>query len=168
MIRAIIMTSQSRTADFRCDLSIEGPCLRLSISGRVDEYARFPAVSEPAPGQIRLDLGQVWGLNSVGIREWARWLRSLPRACTVIYEQCPVPVVEQLNAAPGLLTANVRIDSFQMPYHCEHCNREIIASIATTDALASAVPSSVQCPGCDSVATPDVVVEQYLGFLADR
>ena len=109
--------------EFKSEQAQQGNDLVLKFTGTIDEDVEFPAV-EGAPGNIRIDLQGVKSINSVGIREWLNWIKPLSEKSKIVLENCPKPLVFQLNMVEGFLPKNGTITSFYVPYFCEKCDTE--------------------------------------------
>jgi hypothetical protein len=97
-----------------------------SIAGRIDE--RFGDVQTPAEGQrVVINLGEVTGISSLGVRALEQTLRALaPRPVVLIHVAPSVAV--QLNLVP-VLRALVRVESARLPFVCAVCGVERIQSV---------------------------------------
>jgi hypothetical protein len=69
-----------------------------------------------------------------------------------------------VNEAPGFFNAR-DIESFQIPYKCEKCGKEIFRTIKTSEAKSLGMePPPIACE-CGGEAPFDEVGEDYFGFL---
>src|ERR1700679_1102075 len=97
------------------------PC--LTLKGAIDEDANFS--QGPVTGSaVIVDLGAVTAINSVGIREWIKWTKTLPAGCKLTVRNCPKIIVDQINMVLGFLPAGSRVESFFVPYYSEATGNE--------------------------------------------
>src|SRR6185312_6320787 len=103
---------------------LEGAKLILKISGGVDEDANFQPVELGGANAVILDLSGVTAINSVGIREWIKWVKAFPTTVQLSVRQCPKIIVDQINMVAGFLPPGTRIESFYVPYYSESTGNE--------------------------------------------
>ena len=150
------------------DVHIEGA--RLRLSGRIDEAspvgdlaARLP------PGPIIIDTGGVEFVNSVGLREWMRLVRTLSAQGTVTLERVADPLMTQMNLISEF-SGQVRIASFHAPYVCPACGAEanpLVDVDANAQALAALKPPPIPCPECGAAMELGDFPERYLSIFQD-
>lgn len=104
----------------------EGDTLKLSIDGHIDEESTFEALPLDGVSSLVIDLGKVTAINSVGIREWIKWSKSLSSVASISIENCPKVVVDQVNMVAGFLPANAKIESFFVPYYSDESGEEVM------------------------------------------
>jgi hypothetical protein len=102
----------------------EGDKLTIAVTGGIDEDANFQPVDPGPAGAVVLDLNGVTAINSVGIREWIKWVKSFPPAVKLSVRNCPKIIVDQINMVAGFLPAGTRIDSFYVPYYSDATGNE--------------------------------------------
>lgn len=98
--------------------------LYLVFEGLIDEDAKLPPVDLAKVKKIVLDLNDVCGINSTGIREWLDWIRRLEGEVELTLEHCPKSIVLQFNMVAGFIPPKARITSFYLPYYCDKCDYE--------------------------------------------
>lgn len=87
----------------------------LTLSGGLDEDSEIPVFKEKK--NLRVNLRQISYTSSHGINTWCKWL-SAHDQCPVIYlEECPYIFIRNASVLKGLLTPNVQILSFYVPYY---------------------------------------------------
>src|SRR6185437_12284669 len=92
----------------------EGGLNCLTLKGAIDEDANFAVASAEGSGVI-IDLREVTAINSVGIREWIKWTKTLPAGCKMTVRNCPKIIVDQINMVLGFLPAGTVVESFFVP-----------------------------------------------------
>ncbi len=101
----------------------DGDKLNISLSGIIDEDVDFSNYSLSGVSQVELHLKDVKSINSCGIREWIKWISSAGEA-TVIYDECPKIIVDQINMVEGFLPAKGKVTSFYVPYYNDDSGEE--------------------------------------------
>lgn len=147
--------------------------LVLHFSGAIDEVAEFPALSMDGIKSIVFDLEKVKSLNSIGIRNWMTWRKTIPSKVQITFRLIPKVVVDQMNILDGFLPFNSLFESFQVPFHCEDCNRTTSYLFlkgrdfepSTSDSQEKVVTKVRPCPECSAETEPDVFEGTYFSFL---
>jgi anti-anti-sigma regulatory factor len=111
---------------FKMSHTKEGDKISLSINGHIDEESVFETLALDGVNKISVDLSQVSAINSVGIREWIKWSKSLSSVASITIENCPKVVVDQVNMVAGFLPPNARIESFFVPYYSDDSGEEVM------------------------------------------
>lgn len=148
----------------------EGGHLRLVLSGRIDEGANFSTLRWPGIKQVTFDLEQVSLYTSLGLKLWITFLTDIPATIRLHFVKCSIATVHQLNQMASFTGGKpVAVDSFQVPYYCETCDRGDIAMIHTKDLLRS-TESDLQLPKrccnvCGRNQAPEAPANRYLMFL---
>src|ERR1700722_8163151 len=102
----------------------EGARLLVKIAGGVDEDANFQPVDTGAFTSVVLDLSDVTAINSVGIREWIKWVKAMPTTVKLSVRRCPKIIVDQINMVSGFLPPAAVIESFFVPYYADATGSE--------------------------------------------
>lgn len=102
----------------------EGSKLALKVAGQVDEDANFQPVDVGASKEVVLDLDAVTAINSVGIREWIKWVKAFPASVKLSVRKCPKIIVDQINMVAGFLPPGTTIESFYVPYYADATGSE--------------------------------------------
>ena len=143
----------------------------LVLTGVIDEAARLTDLLPPhGPATVRLDLAGITFINSLGVREWIRFLATAA-ATNVRLELARVsePLIQQLNmivAARG----HADVLSFYAPYACDHCGREdsLLLELAVyRQHLLAGNPPGATCPECGSPMVFNDFPQRYFLFLAE-
>lgn len=145
----------------------QGSATVLVISGDLNEDANFSSDSVAAGQPIVLDLEGVTSINSVGIREWIKWIKTLPESPPLTVRKCPKIVIDQVNMIAGFLPVKTIIESFFVPYFSETTNNEKMVLFEKDKHFTGAEltpPESVN----DDAGNPmemDVIAAKYFKFL---
>ncbi len=140
----------------------------LKLSGCVDESADLQPIKTVAAGTLILDLGEVARINSVGVREWIRAMKTIPDNVQVWWDNVSTAMVAQLNMIANF-HGHSRIRSFYAPYYCTDCDLEQRFLLTMDDDLAEgrAVAPAHQCTECGAPLEFDDIEEDYLGGLLE-
>jgi ABC-type transporter Mla MlaB component len=109
---------------FKFQKSVDAEGLAIALEGSIDEDVQFPPVEASKFKTVRIDLGGVKTINSVGIREWLNWIRPIGEQARVVLRRCPKALVFQLNMVEGFLPKGGFVESFEVPFFCEKCDTE--------------------------------------------
>lgn len=147
--------------------------LKLEFSGNIDENSSFPPPETLYTKNLILDLNDVQMINSLGVRAWTRWMKSLPTK-VITLKNCTPPIVQQINIVAGFLPQTATIESFFVPYYCESCDTESILLMTknvdftpkTTEAdTMIKIKNSVPCNNCNEDREIDALKDKYFAFL---
>ncbi len=97
----------------------------MYLSGPMDDQAA-KVLSEALPKltkQVVVNFKAVEYFNSLGIRTWVNFLRSLLDGRKVSYEDCTMDFIQQINMIPAL-SKGVEILSFGADFCCRSCGFE--------------------------------------------
>lgn len=111
-------------AEFKADKSEEGGKVVVALTGHIDEDAQFNGLELEGANQVELDLDNVTAINSCGIREWIKWIRTAPEGTSIVYKNCPKVIVDQINMVAGFLPDNGSVESFYVPYYSDSTGNE--------------------------------------------
>jgi hypothetical protein len=140
-------------------------------AGVIDETSNLGDLL-PAPGSppLRLDLGGITFINSLGVREWIRFVTGCAaNAVALQLHRVSEPLIQQLNmivAARG----QAEVVSFFAPYACDACGREesLLIELAPHRArLAAGDPPAAKCPECGAAMAFNDFPQRYFLFLGE-
>ncbi|HMN67838.1 MAG TPA: hypothetical protein PKC28_04795 [Bdellovibrionales bacterium] len=109
---------------FSINKSQDGTKVVLAIQGNIDEDANFTPPDLGSSSAIVLDLEEVTAINSVGIREWIKWVKTLPASLPLSVRRCPKIIVDQINMVAGFLPQGAVVESFYVPYYSDASGNE--------------------------------------------
>ena len=95
------------------------------LSGALDEYADFTELKEES-GTVYLDTSGVTWCNSIGLREMMHLITTW-KVEKLIYKNCSVCFIEQINQLPALLgfaKCKGSVESLSVPFSCPDCSNE--------------------------------------------
>ena len=147
----------------------EGAKLVIEIAGNVDEDAGFQPPDLGASSAVVLDLGGVTAINSVGIREWIKWVKSMPSSIQLSVRRCPKIIVDQINMVAGFLPPGTKVESFFVPYYADSTGSEkmvLFQAGKEFDGGQVNFPSEVK-DDAGEVMEMDVIEAKYFKFLTN-
>jgi anti-anti-sigma regulatory factor len=144
---------------------------RATLVGIIDERAELTPVldaADTAQRALTVDLGDVTFINSLGIRQWMRFVSAAQdRDLRLRLRRVSEPMVQQMNmieAARG----RADIESFFAPYACDGCGREDSLLLDTSAHAALISPSTapaMPCPECNHMMAMQESPQRYFLFL---
>jgi len=142
----------------------------IALSGVIDEASYLAELIPPHPGTLRLDLAGVSFINSLGVREWIRFLATAASGgVRVELARVSEPLIQQLNmivAARG----QAEVLSFYAPYACDACGREdslLIELEPNRVQLTAGEAPPATCPECGSQMAFNDFPQRYFLFLGE-
>ncbi len=147
----------------------EGEQQVLTFSGQVDEDAVLTESDLTHAKKIVFDLAQINSINSCGIREWIKWIKTTPAQTQLVYKNCPKVIVDQINMVAGFLPENGRVESFFVPYYAESSGEEKMILFQRgkefKDNGELMPPSGVKSDKSGEEMEIDVIESKYFKFL---
>lgn len=139
---------------------------RIVLSGRLDDAAPLSNVaSSDLSRAVVIETGAITFVNSIGIREWMRLLRTLHEAgIAVVLEKVADVLITQMNMIPEA-RGHATIASFHAIYICDACGAEATPLIDVAlhrDELAAMKPPLMKCGECGGVMALGDYPERYL------
>jgi eukaryotic-like serine/threonine-protein kinase len=142
----------------------------LVLTGVIDESARLGELVPNSPGTLRLDLAGVSFINSLGVREWIRFLANAADAgVTVELARVSEPLIQQLNMIVAARGQAVVL-SFYAPYACDACGREdslLVELAAHRDRLLAGEAPPAVCAECGAAMVFNDFPQRYFLFLGE-
>ena len=141
---------------------------RVMLAGRLDDSVSLAdLVAKIPPGDVTLDTGGIVFVNSLGMREWIRFVRALrERGSRITLERVAEVLMTQLNMVAEMV-GSVRITSFHAPYLCPACGGEhapLVDAVANAQALRRLEAPSLPCPECGAAMELGDFPERYLSI----
>lgn len=142
---------------------------RLTLAGRIDDSAPLAGLVETVKAtDVVIDTGGIVFINSIGVREWMRFLRGLAATgARIRLENVAEVLVTQMNLIPDL-RSGVTTVSVQAPYACDKCGAELSQLIDIDkhrDALRALQPPTFTCPECGGTLTLADYPDRYFAFV---
>lgn len=98
----------------------------LEVAGILDADFKLPKLPGTPFEQIRVNWAELRYVNSSGIVTWLKWVHEVRQSQPGIqftFVNCPVFLAHIMNSVKGFLPKNSRIQSFEVPFQCERCNK---------------------------------------------
>ena len=153
---------------FSMEKNSEGESLVLNFSGSVDEDASFSDVEWAGFKKVIFDLDKVSAINSCGIREWIKWLKTAPEGVQIVYKNCPKVIVDQINMVAGFLPPSAEVESFYVPYYSDASGAEKMVlfkrGVEFNEGSVNA-PETYTDPESGEEMEMDVIEAKYFKFL---
>jgi len=164
------MTEHLSSGRLEIDVSVFGAEHRVSLQGQIDERTNLDDLAVRLERRVIMDLEKVSFINSVGVREWIRMLRSLEdRGVFVRMKRCSEAMIHQMNMIVEA-KGNAEVESFFAPYLCESCGYEgsmcLDVGENATQFRAGEAPL-LPCPECNGSMEFNEIPERYFLFLED-
>ncbi len=104
----------------RCQYKIEnkGEVCELKLVGVIDDSFPTANIQLPADKPIEINLNEIKMINSLGIREWIKFVNSV-QSKNVSIVCCPKIFIDQVNMVQGFIPVEFKIKSFYVPYFNE-------------------------------------------------
>ena len=138
----------------------------IALSGRiVDGISLAHHADGLVPGDVILDTEGVSFVNSVGMRELIRLIRSLrQRGHAVVMERVAEVLMPQINVFSEL-ASSVTVTSFHAHYACARCGAEdtpLLQVAPNRDLFAAQKAPQLPCPECQAPMDLADFPERYL------
>ena len=147
-------------------LEVEIAGARAVLRGRLDDTCQLGELASRLPaGDVVLDTAGVTFVNSIGLREWARLLRTLRGRGTVVLDAVSDVLITQMNLISEF--HGVTITSFHAAYVCPACGCESAPRIDAAlhaDALRALQAPAMPCPECGAATDLADYPERYLSI----
>ena len=147
----------------------EGDLLKVEVTGSIDEDAVFTGITFNIDGinKVRFDFSKCETINSCGVREWIKFVKSVPTGRTIIYAEAPYFIVDQINMVANFLPKGAIVESIFVPYFCPGCQNQSMTLFLKSKEYKDnklAAPE-VKCDKCQAVMEMDVIEAKYFRFL---
>ena len=150
----------------------QGSHLSVTFDGEVNEAVAFEECLEQLTahtGTLNLDLAGIRRLNSAGVREWVKFMRSLSETEQIeeiTYTRCSLAIVAQINMIKGF-QGRAKIVSVYAPYSNEETGEEDQRLLEVADIKDPMNPPTFDDPE-GGVWELDEMPERYFSFLLLR
>lgn len=134
----------------------------MEVSGWLDGHAVLPDLGL-VPGRLIIDLFELTFMNSLGIRTWVNWIKTVRAEKGITIKRCSPPFVKQLSILHSFIPFDVTVESICVPYYCEECDREEVRLIQVGAGF-DTLPAEIICIICHGEMSMDVVKETYFKF----
>ena len=133
----------------------------VALSGNVTELADFTPLLK-LRGPLRVDLGAIDRINSLGVRGWIQFVRDCEATgLDPSFERCSPVMVQQVSMISNFMGSSPRVTSLVVPYLCPTCNAEEFQLVDIAGGARRAVQPTIPCPKCKSPMQIDELEEMY-------
>lgn len=142
--------------------------LQIDLIGTVDESASYADISFMGVSKLVINTRDLTSINSWGVREWVRWVRTFPLGMETTLVECASILVDNINMIAGFLPRGAAVESFFVPYYCNSCNHsgEYLFESDIDVKNGNIVESrSATCENCNRPAEWDIIASSYFRFL---
>lgn len=140
----------------------------VSLVGVINEDSEIPfknLFSELKEAKkVIFNFSQVKSINSLGVRAWVSFLRSLEEGRTIAFAECTTDIIMQINMIPSFL-GKATVSSFYVNYICDVCNKEEKKLFETASLPPKTYPTAPKCSNDDSVMQTEELEDEYFVFL---
>ena len=114
--------------------------------------------------KITFNFAQVKSINSLGVRAWVSFLRSLEEGRTIAFIECTTDVIMQINMIPSFL-GKASVASFYVSYVCDVCNKEEKKLFETASLAPKTIPQAPKCAQDDCGMQTEELEDEYFVFI---
>jgi len=149
----------------RLAVTIDGH--RVTMAGRIDDSCSLGELAAKVPaGGVTIDTAGVTFINSIGMREWMRFVRAVRERGPITLERVADVLILQLNMFSEL-AASVTVTSFHAQYACAACGAEatpLVDAVTNAQGLRALIAPKLPCPECGSPMDLADFPERYLSI----
>ncbi|HEY5936329.1 MAG TPA: hypothetical protein VIU61_16875 [Kofleriaceae bacterium] len=133
----------------------------VGLSGDITEAAKLDELLR-LPGPMRIDLGGIRLINSLGVRAWYQFVGRAEAAGTAITVERLAPVmVSQISMIKGFMGSRTRVASILVPYFCQSCGTDDTKLFEVRPGVPLDVPGTSTCPKCKGLTVLDELETMY-------
>ncbi len=144
----------------------QGDQARIVVKGDVTDDTDLAPMIAGLKGKATVDLGDLARMNSVGVRQWVRFVHAIPADLKVSLERCPVFFVKQVTMIGNFL-GPVHVRSAHLPYVCTKCDATRNDLFTASDLDAQTPPAPAACADCQGAMELDDSEDVYVAFVKE-
>lgn len=158
--------SGGRTVEYSIVQNDDGKSVSLvGVINEDSEIAFKNLMSELKEAKkVIFNFAQVKSINSLGVRAWVSFLRSLEEGRKILFTECTTDIIMQINMIPSFL-GKATVSSFYVNYICEVCNKEAKKLFETASLPSKTYPPAPKCDNDESVMQTEELEDEYFVFL---
>ena len=134
----------------------------MEVSGWLDGHATLPDLGFVS-GTLIINLFELSFINSLGIRDWVNWIKTVRAEKGITLIRCSPPFVRQISILQNFIPEGVTVESICVPYFCDQCEREERQLINIGTGIET-LPAEIPCVICKGEMSIDVVKNTYFKF----
>lgn len=146
----------------------EGTKARISLGGVINEDAEIPL--QKIAGDLAnftsatFNFAHVKSINSLGVRAWVTFLRSIEDGREIVFEECVPDVIMQINMIPSF-KGKAFIKSFHVNYVSPVTEKTQRILVETGSLQPKTMPTPPHCPDSGEPMETEELEEEYFAFL---
>ena len=153
------------------DVIDENDQQRVSFDGSLTEdsaQSLMPLLSNSGENFI-FNFRGIDYVNSQGVKNWINFLRAFEVGRNIVFEECPVYIVVQINMIKRFKGSAV-INSFFSDFNCESCDHEQSVLFDARQGYENLVEAAeaVRCERCNSAMELEGSIDFYFDFLKPK
>jgi len=146
----------------------EGTSARVNLGGVINEDAEIPLqkIGGDLAGFTRasFNFAAVKSINSLGVRAWVTFLRSIEDGREVVFEECVPDVIMQINMIPSF-QGKALIKSFFVNYVSPSTDKTQRILVDTSTLPPKTMPVPPTCGDSGEPMETEELEEEYFAFL---
>lgn len=150
----------------------QGDTDTVYLSGHINEDAEAQLIEllDKVGPKCVLNLKDIAGVNSLGVRAWIHFIRNFENNRTVIFEECTPELVYQMNMIPNF-KGNSTIRSLYARYICENCSHQQLQLFKFEKNMPKtsqeiSIPE-ITCPQCSNRMEMEEFEDEFFSCLID-
>ena len=133
----------------------------MSLAGYVTEAADFKPLLR-LPGPIRMDLGGIERINSLGVRGWVHFIADCEAAgLQIIVDRCSPVMTSQMSMIRNFMGTRTQVASLLVPYFCQACNLDDLQLVELRPGYPIVVDGVSVCKKCQGQTVLDELESMY-------
>ena len=146
----------------------DGTKAKVTLGGVINEDAEIPlkkiAGDLAASTFATFNFAQVKSINSLGVRAWVTFLRSIEDGRDIGFEECVPDVIMQMNMIPSF-KGKALIKSFYVNYVSPVTEKTQRILVETGSLPPKTMPMPPNCPDSGEPMETEELEEEYFAFL---
>jgi hypothetical protein len=152
--------------DFKMEKN--GASARVNLGGVINEDAEIPlqkiAGDLASFTEATFNFAAVKSINSLGVRAWVTFLRSIEDGRDIAFEECVPDVIMQINMIPSF-KGKATIRSFFVNYVSPATDKTQRILVKRADLPPKTMPAPPNCPDSGEPMETEELEEEYFAFL---
>lgn len=133
---------------------------RVTMAGMITERVDLSTDKIPRGQPVIIDTAQVNHMNSLGVRNWIRFIGEVCKLSQRVTLENLSPMMVFQASMISTFLGGAQVGSYQSPWVCEECDHMTVL----THQLQEPIPESLACRKCKSPMEFDSDVDSYQTF----
>lgn len=146
----------------------DGASAKVNLGGVINEDAEIPLqkIAGDLAGfnKVAFNFAGVKSINSLGVRAWVTFLRSIEDGREIAFEECVPDVIMQINMIPSFQGKAV-IRSFYVNYVSPETDKTQRVLVETASLPPKSMPTPPLCADSGEPMETEELEEEYFAFL---